>query len=89
MYNKLITWKHEPGKDFAFIIGDSVNFAQAKECDNLTSSTHSLRRNNYWPHHYDRYRYEVIFYVSILRTNYGSRRNCRCNWNQHYRPGGS
>jgi len=42
MYNKLIAWKHEPGKDFAFIIGDSVNFAQAKECDNELKSQYNI-----------------------------------------------
>jgi len=42
MYWKLIEWKYEPGKDFAFIIGDSVNFAQAKEYDNELKSQYNI-----------------------------------------------
>ena len=44
MYNKLIEWKYEPGKDFAFIIGDSVNFEQAKEFDE-TLAQHAIDPN--------------------------------------------
>jgi hypothetical protein len=42
MYNKLKDWGYEPGKDFAFIIGDSVDFAQAKSNDDRLKSFYDI-----------------------------------------------